>query len=373
MQVRKLDADNRRDVRQFIQLPFDIYKGNAQWVPPILPEMQLVFNRRKHPFYLHSDADFFVVEEGKQTLARVAVMENRNYNAHHGVKDAFFYYFDAYDNPEAVRLLFEAAFEWAQARGLTRIIGPKGFLQGDGMGVLVEGFQHRPAVGIPYNHPYYHNLLSACGFEKETDFLSGYLEGNHDLDPRFYEIAERVKERRGFRIKSFASEKELREWIPRIGKVYNDSFVNNWEYCPITPEEMKVIGDRLIAIAHPRLIKLVMKGDQPIGFVFGFMDISAAIQKTKGRVWPFGWITLMREFKRTKWVNFNGTGLLPEYQGLGGNAILYTELAKSAREFGFLHADVVQVEEQNMKSLGDMAAIGVRWYKRHRLYRRALA
>ncbi len=372
MQVRKIDTDNRRDVRRFIQLAFDIYKDSAQWVPPILPEIQAVFNRKKHPFYRHSDADFFIVEDGKRPLARVAVMENRNYNRHHGVKDAFFYYFDAYNDPDAVRLLFDAAFDWARARGLTRIIGPKGFLQGDGMGVLVEGFEHRPAVGIPYNHPYYEALLLACGFEKETDFSSGYLPGNHDLDPRFYEIAERVKERRGFHIKSFASEKELREWIPRIGKVYNDSFVNNWEYCPITPEEMKVIGDRLIAIAHPRLIKLVMKGDQPIGFVFGFMDISAAIQKTKGRVWPFGWIALMREFKRTKWVNFNGTGLLPEYQGLGGNAILYTELAKSAREFGFLHADVVQVEEQNMKSLGDMAAIGVRWYKRHRLYRRAL-
>ena len=372
MRVRKIDTDKRRDVRQFIQVPLDLYKDCPQWVPPILPEMKAVLNRRKYPFYRHSDADFFVAEQDGQTVGRIAVVDNRKYNEHHGRKESFFYYFDAVDDVAVARGLFDAAFEWARGRGLDSMVGPKGFLQGDGMGALVEGFEHRPAVGVPYNHAYYDDLITASGFQKETDFFSGYLSGDHELGARIHEIAERVKERRGYHIKSFSSIKELREWVPRIGKVYNDSFADNWEFCPVTEEEMEVIADRLVSIAHPKTIKLVMKGDQPIGFVFAFFDISEAIQKTKGRVWPFGWIRLMREFKRTEWVNLNGTGLMPEYQGLGGNAILYTELAKSVREFGFKHADVVQVEEKNAKSLGDMAAIGVQWYKTHRLYRRAL-
>ncbi|MEJ2559181.1 MAG: GNAT family N-acetyltransferase [Anaerolineae bacterium] len=181
-----------------------------------------------------------------------------------------------------------------------------------------------------------------------------------------------MKARRGFRIKSFTSEKEMRRWIYRIGKVYNESFSDNWEYCPLTQEEMDVVADRLIAIADPRLIKLVMKGEEIVGFVFAFPDISAAIQKTKGRVWPFGWIYLLREFKRTHWVNLNGLGLLEAHRGVGANTVLYTELARSVKDFGFEHADVVQVEENNTKSLGEMAAIGVKWYKRHRIYRRVL-
>jgi hypothetical protein len=334
--------------------------------------MKLILNRNKHPFYHHSPAEFFVAESEGQTLGRIAVMDNRNYNKYHGRRDSFFYYFEVVEDVEVAHALFDAAFDWARSHGLERIVGPKGFLQGDGLGLLVEGFEHRPAIGIPYNYAYYDALMRDLGFEKETDYFSGYLRGDHQLPQRFYDIAEKVKARRGFWIKSFTREKEMRQWVHRVGEIYNDVFTENWEYCPLTEEEMDVVADRLIAISNPRLMKLVMKGEEIIGFVFAFPDISAAIQRTKGRVWPFGWIHLLREFKRTNWVNLNGTGLLPGHRGLGANAVLYTELSKSVYEFGFEHADVVQVEEGNTKSLGDMAAIGVRWYKRHRIYRRVL-
>jgi len=333
---------------------------------------QLGLNRKKHPFYLHSTAEFLVVESERETLGRIAVMENRNYNRSRNTQMAFFYYMDVVNDAQVAEALFGAACDWARGQGLTQLIGPKGFMQGDGLGLLVEGFEHRPAVGIPYNYPYYDALLKGVGFEKETDYLSGHLSSKHKLDQRFFDVAEKVKARRGLAIKSFSSEKELRSWIPRIVKVYNASFTDNWEFCPVTDEESKIIGERLIAIADPRLIKLVLKGEEVIGFVFAFNDISAAIQKTKGRVWPFGWIALLREFKRTTWVNCSGTGLVPEHRGVGANAVLYTELAKSMRDFRFRDADVVQAEERNLKSLGDMAAIGVRWYKRHRVYRRAV-
>jgi hypothetical protein len=369
MQIRKLDMSRPRDVRQFIAFPFALYRNCSQWVPPILPEIQLVLNRNKHPFYQHSEADFLVAESEGQILGRIAVLHNRRHNAFRGKQAAFFYYFDCVEDVQVAQALFAAAFEWAKSRELKEVIGPKGFLQGDGLGLLVEGFEHRPAIGIPYNHPYYDVLLCEVGFEKVTDYMSGYLSGAHQLAPRFYEVAEKVKAKRGFRIQSFRSAKEMRAWVPRIGKVYNASFTDNWEFCPMTDGELVVVGNRLIDIADPRLIKLVLKDDEVVGFVFAFPDISAAIQRTKGRVWPFGWLDLMREFKRTRWVNINGTGLLGEHRGVGANAVLYTELAKTILDFHFEHADVVQIEERNIKSLGDMQAIGVEWYKRHRVYR----
>jgi hypothetical protein len=341
-------------------------------VPPVLPEIRLILNRDKHPFYRHSSADFFVVESGGQTLGRIAVMDNRNYNEYHGRKDSFFYFFECVEDVDVARAVFNAAFDWARSRGLDRILGSKGFLQGDGMGILVKGFEHRPAMGIPYNHSYYEAMVRDSGFEKETDFLSGYLRGDHQLPQRFYAIAEKVKERRGFWIKSFTSRREMRGWVRRAGRLYNQTFVDNWEYCPLTDEEMDVVADRLLSISDPRLMKVVMKGEEIAGFVFAFPDISAAIQKTKGRIWPIGWFHLLREFKRTNWVNLNGLGLLPEHRGVGANAVLYTELARSVYDYGFEHADVVQIEERNDKSLGEMAALGVEWYKRHRIYWRAL-
>jgi hypothetical protein len=270
------------------------------------------------------------------------------------------------------RALFDAAFDWARARGLNAYSGARGFLQGDGGGVLVEGFEHRPAVDIPYNYAYYDALLKGVGFEKETDTYSGYLSGKHELPARFFELAEKVKARRGLSIHTFASRKELRAWVPRIGRVVMDSFAEHYDSWPMDEQEFAIVGERLMAIADPRLIKVVMKGEEVIGFLFAFHDVSAALQEIKGHVWPFGWIALLREFKRTKWLNINGVGILPEHQGAGANVVLYTEMAKSLRDFHFEHADVVQVGEWNAKSRAEMAAIGVQWYKTHRIYRRDL-
>ncbi len=372
MQVRQINTNRRRDVRQFIAFPFALYRDCPQWVPPLVSDMELVLNRRRHPFYRHSAADFFVAEEEGRTVGRIAVLDNRHYNEHHGTKKAFFYYFDSIPSAAVSRALFRAAREWAHGRGLTHIEGPWGFLEGDSIGLLVEGFEHRPALGIAYNYDYYDSLLRDARFQRLTDYHSGYLPGDYALPQRFFDIAERVKSQRGFWIKRFRSKRELRAWVPRVVETYNKAFAENLEYYPVTPEEGRIIGQRLLAATDHRLVKLVMKGEEIVGFLFPFYDISAALQRTRGRLWPFGWIALLREFRRTRWVNFNGVGLVPGHRGVGANAVLYTEVARTVREFGFQHADIVQVEEQNVKSQGDMKAIGVRWYKKHRVYERAL-
>ena len=372
MQVRKLDTNDHRDARQFIQFPFELYQGCAQWVPPIASDIRGVLNRRKHPFYRHSDADFFLAERDGRTVGRIAVFFNRNYNERHNRHAAFFYLFDCEDDAEAAQGLFAAACDWARERGLDEIKGPKGFLGSDGLGALVDGFEHRPAIGIPYNYPYYEALITGAGFQKHEDLLSGYLPRDHPLPERFFDIAEKVKERRGFAIQQFHSRREMRRWIPVAARVLQAAFSDSPEFCPFTPEEFKQMVDQLILVAEPRLIKLVLKDGEPAGFLFAFSDISAALQKTGGRIWPLGWIRLLLEFRRTDWVNVNGLGLLPQYQGMGANAVLYAELAKTLRESQFLHADIVQVGEENLKSMGDMEAVGVRWYKRHRVYRMGL-
>ena len=370
--IRKLDTESRRDVETFVRLPFELYRDCPQWVPPMVSSVRFAMNRRKHPMYRHSTADFFVAERDGQAVGRIAVIENTNYNKLNESKTAFFYYFDAVDDLEVSRALFGAAFDWARGRGLTEMFGPKGFLTSDGGGILVEGFEHRPAMGIPYNYAYYDALAVDSGLQKRFDHLSGYVRGDHQLPERLFSIAERVKARRGFWIKSFSSKKELRGWYSRIALVVNESFVGGLDYCPITDEEAKLAGDQMIEAADPRLIKLVMKGDEIAGFVFGFPDVSAAIQRCGGRIWPTGWYFLLREMKRTKWVNGNGLGLLPKYQGLGANALLYTELYRTIRDFKFEHADIVQVVEENVRSRSDMETMGVNWYKRHRTYKRAI-
>lgn len=374
MRVRELDTSYRRDVRQFIRLPFLLYKDCPQWVPPLVPDMKLALDRRRYPFYRHSDADFFFVESEGQPLARLVVFEHQPYNAFHECRTAFFYYFDAVDDAQATDRLFDAAFGWARSRGLTEIYGPNGMLRADGHGLLVDGFEHRPAIGIKYNYPYYERLVQSAGLVKSHDYYSAYVSKDQDLPQRFYDLAERIKSRRGYHVRALKSRRELLSLAPVLYRIYERAFVQVWGYYPIDLVEIEAMIRRISLIADPRLIKVVRKGDDPVGFIIAYPDVSAAIQRTQGRLWPLGWIQLLIESRSTRWVNFNGVGVLPEYQGIGANTVLYTELARTLKDehFRFEHGDLVQVAETNERSLGDLTAAGFELYKTHRVYRRAL-
>jgi len=372
MQIRKLDASRPKDIRQFVVLPFRLYRDCPQWTPPLRGEAKASLNRDSYPFYRHSQADFFIAESGQETLGRIAAIHNRRYSDYTGSKTAFFYFFDAVDDLAVSRALFDAAFQWAREQGLEQIIGPKGMLRADSMGLLVEGAEQRAGLSNPYNYAYYERLVTDAGFEKEVDYLSGHLRRD-ELEPeRIFQIAARVKARRGFSIRSFGSKDEMRRAVPDIGKIYNEAFEDVWNFYPVDDDELQLIANRLIAVADPRLIKLVVKGEEVAGFLFAFPDISAALQRSHGRLWPLGWWHLLREQKRTRWVNLNGIGLLPQYQGVGANAVLYAEMTRTLLDFGFTHGDFTQIAETNIKSLGDPSAIGVHWNRRHRIYRRKL-
>jgi GNAT superfamily N-acetyltransferase len=185
-------------------------------------------------------------------------------------------------------------------------------------------------------------------------------------------IAEKVKEKRGFRVLCFRSKGELQALAPRVIEAYNAAFSENREFVPVTGDDAQKIARRLIDMTQPDLVKVVVKREEIVGFVLGFPDVSAALQRCQGRLYPFGWALLLWESRRTRWINFNGGGILPQYQGLGVNAVLYSEMYNILRERGFLHADIVQTNEQNTRMVRELEALGVDFYKAHRIYERAL-
>ena len=384
MQVRKIDTKNKKDVRKFVQFPFRLYCDNEYWVPTMRSDMRAVLNKEKHPFYQHSEADFFLAEENDVVFGRIAAIHNRRYNEVSNTKRAFLYFFEVIRDAEIAKALFEAVFNWARERNLEEVYGPKGPLQGDGIGLLVEGFDHPPAMGIAYNFAYYQDFIVQAGFEKLYDYYSGYLNAKSAKMPeKVIRIAEKVKERRGFWVKKFKSKEEILEVAPQVQKVYNKAFADGEGFTPITDEEMVVIAKRLLSTADPRMIKLVYKEDEVAGFLFAYRNIGAGLRKAKGKMWPFGWFHIIRALKRTKHADANGIGLLPKHQGLGATAILYIEMEKIIREFDFEIVDVVQIREDNIESLGEAKllnvisqrparSLNVIWHKKHRVYRKKL-
>ncbi|HJW90301.1 MAG TPA: hypothetical protein VJ436_06640 [Anaerolineales bacterium] len=374
LSIEKVDTDSKAQVRRFVKIPYQLYAGHLQWVPPLLIDAEMFLNRRKHPFFEHSEADFYIAQRDGRDVGRVAAMENKRFNAFHGTRQAQFYLFDCENDQDAANALFEKVFEWAQKRGLNKLVGPKGFGPVDGYGLLVEGFEHRQMMTMMnYNYPYYPQLVETLGFEKEVDFISCYLGAEtFRLPERVHLIAERVQQRGQLIVRRFRSKRELKAYAGRIGKTYNETFINNWEYYPLTEREIKFVVDNLMLVADHRLIKIITHGEAVVGFLFAFPDVSAALQRAKGRLLPFGIIDLLREMRRTNWVSLNGIGILEEFQGRGGNALLYSEMEKTIRESYFGQADLTQVAETAVQMRNDLINLGGKPYKNHRVYQRAI-
>lgn len=369
MNILRIDPQNRRQAGEFLRLPFRVYRDCPQWVPPLESDARAMLDRRKHPFYRHSDAAFFLaVEDSGRTVGRIAVLDNRHHNEFNRERTAFFYLFECEDDSRAAQMLLGAAGEWARRRGLRRLWGPKGFTALDGMGMLVRGFEHRPALGIPYNPPYYPKLMEESGFRGTSDVVSGYLSRQAQLPENIRRVAELVRRRRGLRVTPFRSRRDLAKVVPRLQKLYNDSLAGTTGNTPLTDDEARMMADQILWFADPRLIKLIAKGDELVGFVFAYPDISAALQRTRGRLFPFGWLDLLLELRRTKWVNLNGAGIVAKYRGLGGTALLFEAMAESLRTGRFEHADIVQVGVENDKMQRELRGLGIDFYKTHRMY-----
>ena len=373
VEIVKIDTTKKKDVKRFIQVQADIYRDSPYWVPPFYGEAAGQLDKKKHPYYENSDAEFFVAVKDGQDAGRIGLLDNRRYNKHKNESTAFWYLFDSIDDLDVSRALFTRAEEWAKARGLDKLFGPKGFVPLDSFGILIEGFDYLPALGGLYNYDYYDKLVVDMGHQKFTDVGSYYVAGDDlDVSERVYKVAERVRERRGITIKQFRNKKELIEMIPTIIDAYNASFTENWEFVPLTANETQLIVERLIDIIRPELITLAMKGDEVIGFVLGFANINATIKEINAKLWPFGFIKLLRALKNTKWIDLNGVGVLPQHRGLGVNAVMYVEMARLVHEGGFDWAELVQVEDGNEKMQAELKQLGTTRYKTHRLYEKKL-
>ncbi len=373
MHIIQVDTANRREVRQFLDLPFVIYRETPQWVPPLSSDASRLLDRNRNPYYRHSEAVFFLAVNGNgAAIGRLAVLNNSRFNEYNRENTAFFYLFECLNDQEAASGLFSEAFQWSRQRNLDKIIGPKGFTTLDGLGLLVKGFDRRPAFGLPYNPPYYAALVEGAGFQPENELVSGYLNSKMVLPERIQRAAELIQKRRGLRVSDYKNRRDLMALIPRLHALYNNSLSGTTGNVPLTDEEVKTLANQLLWFANPRLIKIIWKGDEPVGFLLAYPDISAAIQRTAGRLWPFGWIDMLLELKRTKWINVNGAGILEQYRGLGGTALLFAAMYNSVKNTGYEHADLVQIGVENDRMQRELRELGIQFYKTHRVYQHYL-
>lgn len=367
--VIEIDLGDKQQVQAFVELPFSLYQNQPNWVPPLKLEARTALDPARNPFFQHSQAAFYLAKDANnQPIGRLAVLDHQPYNRYNQSNIAFFYLFECIQDIYVAQALFDRAAQWARSRNLYTLFGPKGFSTNDGMGLLTRGFEHRPAFGIPYNHDYYPKFLKEVGFVPGNEVVSGYLHRSMVFPEKIHQVAAKVKQRRGLSVARFERKRDLRRLVPSFRDLYNSALGGTQGNVPMTEAEAQAIASQMLWFADPRLIKVVMKNQEPVGFIFAYPDISAALQRTHGRLWPLGWFHLWRELNRTHWLNINGAGMAEKYRGLGGTALLFSELYKTVIDSRFEHADLVQIGAENQPMQRELRNLGVDFYKAHQMY-----
>lgn len=373
MNIIRFELQDRLNRNAFIEFPFKLYQNTPQWVPHFRMEMRKIF-RPNYAFYTYGESAFLLARDDHgEVLGRLAVANNHRYNDFHGTKTAFFYYFEVVEDRAVAEALFNRGFEWVRDQGLDRVLGPKGFTVLDGFGMLIKGFEHQPAFSQPYNLPYYPGFIDSLGFTKVKDIFSGRIDRSTKFPEKILRAAELVEEHRGFTAPTLKTRAELKAVIDDFKRLYNDSLAVPAGNPPLTDEDMENMVSQLLWIADPRLVKLIYKDGQPVGWLLGYPDIGKAMQRTKGHLFPFGWLHVLLESKRTSKIDLNGLGIIKEYQRLGGTAVLFNELYNSIMNFDqYTHGEVIQMREENINIFLEAANLDIDFNRVHRLYEKAL-
>jgi hypothetical protein len=373
MEIIQILPADRQHQNAFIQFPFDLYSKTPQWVPPLRMEMRNIF-KPSYAFYDYGEAVFYLAkDEFGQVIGRLTVTNNHRYNDFHGTRTAFFYYFESENDPAIAKGLFSRGFDWARSQGLDHILGPKGLTVLDGFGMLVKGFEHQPAFGQPYNPSYYPELIEGLGFTKVKDIYTGRISRETHFPEKVLKAAPLVEKRIGFSAPELHNKKELKQVIQDFKRLYNESLAGPAGNAALTDEDMNAMVSQLMWIADPRLVKLIYKDGKAVGWLLGYPDIGRALQRCKGRLFPFGWLQILLEAKQTHWIDLNGIGIIKEYQRLGGTAILYNEIYKSVMNFKqYDYAEMLQMREENINILLEADSFDIDFHKMHRQYEKGL-
>jgi GNAT superfamily N-acetyltransferase len=302
------------------------------------------------------------------------VVVNKSYCTHHERKVAHFCFQDFHDDINAVHPLFEAGEQWAREQGMEFLEGPMFAGSVYGSGLLVHGFDSPPPMTMmAYNYPYYEQLIETVGYNRLIDLYSARIDPHtFKMPEKVSRIAELVRKRSALRVLPLKRKRELKALSQNIGAVVNDSLGHHVEDYPLTENEISHMTTELLEVARPELIKILAAGNDLVGFLFAFPDLSRALRKNNGKITPLGIIRLLFDFRKRERLIVNGMGILPEYQGHGGNALLYDELAKTVKKSGFEETELVQISESTKLMIRDLKRLGAEFHKTYRLFSKQL-
>jgi GNAT superfamily N-acetyltransferase len=356
---------------RFIRFPWEIYAGDPNWVPPLLMERHEFLDAAKNPFYRHADVALFLARRAGKIVGRIAAVEDRNFNAFHGSKTAYFGLFECIDDAGVAAALFATAKSWARWRGLTQVIGPLSLSTNYEAGLLVDGFDTPPYVMMAYNPAYYVDLLEACGWRKAKDLYAFERSAKVSPPERFLRVADKIRSHAGITVRSLDLEDFDNELV-RIKSIYNSAWEKNWGFVPMTDAEFDKLAADLKPLIVPELALIAEDHGDPIGFSLSIPDIHQAIRHADGRLTtygiPIGLAKLLWYKRKIDRVRMMTLGVKQGWRRRGIDAVLIVDTIRRTDELGYSGGEVGWTLEDNDLINRAIEGVGCKRSHTYRIY-----
>lgn len=346
IQVKEIST--KKELKKFVTFPFSLYKNNPYWVPPLISDEVESFDSSINPVFEHADARFFLAYENSKIVGRIAVIINHVEINQQNIKKIRFGWIDFVDNPEVSRALLNKVEEIGREQKLEFMEGPVGFSNMDKVGILTEGYDSIGTMVTWYNYPYYVDHMEANGLRPEKKFIESYFYTKNASAQRFERMAEVIKKRYQLTSVNFKNSKEVMPYVEEIFKLFNESYERLSSFVPISDKQVAYFKKKYIGFINPDYIKIILDKDKKIiAFAITMPSFARALQKAKGRLFPFGFIHLMRAQKHGKESIFYLIGVSPEYQKKGVTAIVFDEFHKAFSRNGVTKGIITPELEDN--------------------------
>lgn len=361
-----------RQLDDFIRLPFRLYEGDSNFVPPLVSSERKMLDPKRNPFYRHAEAAHFLAEKDGRLAGRISAIVNRAHNEIHGEQTGFWGYFDCENDDGTARALFDRAGAWLREKGMTRMLGPANPSLNDPCGLLVDGFKWSPFVLMTYNPGFYVRLVEEAGFRKAMDLWAYILLHNELVRDKIDRVANAVQGRNQVSIR-FVNLRRFEAELGIIKDIYNNAWEKNWGFVPMTEDEIHFTAGDLRSIVLPELAYIAEIEGRPVGFAFALPDINHALKKCKGSLFPFGWFYFLRSnLRKIPTCRIVALGVRREFQHMGIGTLFYQKFMEEGLKRGYKAGELSWVLETNDLMNRPIQQMGGRPYKTYRLYERAL-
>lgn len=373
IEIRKIDT--KCGLKKFVKWGIDLYKDNDCFVPPLVMDDVNTLDPKNNPAFDFCESIYFMAYDDGKPVGRIAGIINNVVNEKTGKKTLRFGWVDFIDDPRVSEALFRAVEVWGRSKGMEEIVGPLGFSDMDPEGMLVEGFDQEGTMATIYNYPYYPKHLEAMGFEKEADWIEFRMTIPDGIPERYQRISDIIKRKYELSTPKYTSAKKLvKDYGQEIFQLINEAYSELYGYSPLTPRQINRYISMYIPVLRLDNISLIVDKDKKlIGVGIAMPSMSKALIKCRGRMFPFGWIHLLKALRgQNDVVDLLLVAVKPEYQSKGVNSLLFTDLIPCFIKNGYKFAESNPELELNQKVQSQWGYFETRQHKRRRAFRKSL-